>query len=113
MDLFRLDGKTALLTGASTGIGRHLAGTLAAAGANVVLGARSVDKLEARVKELEAHQLVEQGVGIAVPHRAEERERRLLPQDGRGLEEPTRRVAEPVDPGEQDFLDRVGDAEAR
>jgi NAD(P)-dependent dehydrogenase (short-subunit alcohol dehydrogenase family) len=54
MDLFRLDGKTALLTGASTGIGRHLAGTLAAAGANVVLGARSVDKLEARVKELEA-----------------------------------------------------------
>ena len=52
MDIFSLDGKTALLTGASTGIGRHLAGTLAAAGANVVLGARSVDKLEERVKEL-------------------------------------------------------------
>jgi NAD(P)-dependent dehydrogenase (short-subunit alcohol dehydrogenase family) len=52
-DLFSLDGKTALLTGASTGIGRHLAGTLAEAGANVVLGARSVDKLAERVAELE------------------------------------------------------------
>ena len=54
MDIFRLDGKTALVTGASTGIGRHLAGTLAAAGANVVLGARSTEKLEERVVELRA-----------------------------------------------------------
>ncbi len=45
-DLFSLNGKDALLSGASTGIGRHLAGTLARAGAHVVLGARSVDKLD-------------------------------------------------------------------
>jgi NAD(P)-dependent dehydrogenase (short-subunit alcohol dehydrogenase family) len=51
-DLFSLVGKTALLSGASTGIGRHLAGTLVAAGARVALGARSVDKLEERVAEL-------------------------------------------------------------
>ena len=51
-DLFSLAGKTALLTGASTGIGRHLAGVLTDAGARVALGARSVDKLEERVAEL-------------------------------------------------------------
>ena len=51
-DLFSLVGKTALLTGASTGIGRHLAGVLTQAGARVALGARSVDKLEERVAEL-------------------------------------------------------------
>jgi len=39
-DLFRLDGKTVLVTGASSGFGHHFAGVLAAAGANVVLGAR-------------------------------------------------------------------------
>ena len=50
MDMFSLQGKVALLSGASTGIGRHLAGTLARAGARVMLGARSVDKLEDRVE---------------------------------------------------------------
>ena len=37
MDMFSLRGKVAALSGASTGIGRHMAGTLAAAGAKVVL----------------------------------------------------------------------------
>ena len=54
MDMFSLQGKVALLSGASTGIGRHLAGTLAAAGAKVLLGARSVAKLEDRVAEIRA-----------------------------------------------------------
>ena len=54
MDLFSLQGKVAVLSGASTGIGRHMAGTLAAAGAKVVLGARSVAKLEERVAEIRA-----------------------------------------------------------
>ena len=54
LDRFRLDGKTIAITGASSGFGSHFAGVLAAAGANVVLGARRVDRIETRVRELEA-----------------------------------------------------------
>ena len=42
-----LEGKTALVTGASRGIGRSIALALAAAGARVVLAARSTGELEA------------------------------------------------------------------
>ncbi len=51
---FSLEGKTALVTGASHGLGVTFAETLAGAGANVVLAARSLDKLEALAKRLEA-----------------------------------------------------------
>jgi NAD(P)-dependent dehydrogenase (short-subunit alcohol dehydrogenase family) len=44
-ETLRLDGRTALVTGASRGIGRQAALTLAAAGASVVLAARSRDDL--------------------------------------------------------------------
>lgn len=53
-DLFRLDGKTVLLTGASSGLGHHFAGTLAEAGARVVLGARRTEKVAARVEQIHA-----------------------------------------------------------
>ena len=46
MDLFRLDGKVAIVTGASSGLGVAFAHCFAEAGADVVLGARRVDKLE-------------------------------------------------------------------
>jgi NADP-dependent 3-hydroxy acid dehydrogenase YdfG len=51
-EIFSLSGKTVLVTGASSGFGYHFAGVLAEAGARVVLGARRVDKIQARVDEL-------------------------------------------------------------
>jgi NAD(P)-dependent dehydrogenase (short-subunit alcohol dehydrogenase family) len=51
-DLFRLDGKKVLVTGASSGLGRHFALTLARAGASVALAARSADKLADAAAEI-------------------------------------------------------------
>jgi gluconate 5-dehydrogenase len=53
-DIFSLSGKTALVAGASRGIGLAIAQGLAAAGANTVLAARSVDKLEEHTRALTA-----------------------------------------------------------
>lgn len=49
---FHLGGRTALVTGASSGLGRHFARTLAAAGAAVAVAARRVDKLDSLVDEI-------------------------------------------------------------
>ncbi|MEE2032069.1 SDR family NAD(P)-dependent oxidoreductase [Rhodococcus chondri] len=51
LDRFRLDGRVAIVTGASSGLGVAFAQALAEAGADVVLAARRVDKLE-RTAEL-------------------------------------------------------------
>lgn len=47
MSRFDLTGRTALITGASSGLGAHFAEVLAEAGATVVLAARRLDRLEA------------------------------------------------------------------
>ena len=54
LDLFRLDGKVAIVTGASSGLGVGFAETLAEAGADLVLGARRVDRLEEVKGKIEA-----------------------------------------------------------
>lgn len=50
--LFNLRGKTALIIGASSGIGLHVARLYASAGAAVALAARRVDRIEAAAREL-------------------------------------------------------------
>lgn len=52
MSLFSLANRTALVTGASSGLGRHFAHVLAGAGATVVVAARRMDKLEQVVSEI-------------------------------------------------------------
>ena len=46
LDRFRIDDRVAVVTGASSGLGVAFAQALAEAGANVVLGARRIDRLE-------------------------------------------------------------------
>jgi NAD(P)-dependent dehydrogenase (short-subunit alcohol dehydrogenase family) len=58
-DMFRLDGKVAIVTGASSGLGVYFAQALAESGADVALAARRADRLE------QTKQLVEQA-GVRV-----------------------------------------------
>ena len=52
MELFNLEGKTALITGASSGLGFQFAQVLSNAGAKVILAARRMDRLENLAKEI-------------------------------------------------------------
>jgi len=51
-NIFDLSGKIALITGASSGLGRHFSKTLSEAGATVILSARRVDNLVELQKEI-------------------------------------------------------------
>lgn len=53
MQLFDLKGKTALITGASSGLGEQFARCLSGAGARVILVARRVEKLNALAAEFD------------------------------------------------------------
>ncbi|MDP4652442.1 MAG: SDR family NAD(P)-dependent oxidoreductase, partial [Haliea sp.] len=53
-DYFQLTGQTALITGASSGLGAHFARVLSEAGARVVLAARRTERLAEEVAALRA-----------------------------------------------------------
>jgi hypothetical protein len=50
---FRLDGRVAIVTGASSGLGARFARVLAGAGASLVVAARRADRIEALAKEVD------------------------------------------------------------
>jgi gluconate 5-dehydrogenase len=54
LDLFRLDGKTAIVTGGGRGLGRYMAEALSDAGANVALCSRKIEPLQEVRDEIEA-----------------------------------------------------------
>ncbi|SDT14437.1 NAD(P)-dependent dehydrogenase, short-chain alcohol dehydrogenase family [Halopseudomonas xinjiangensis] len=60
---FDLSGKTALITGASSGLGEHFALILSQAGARVVVAARRVERLQSLVQRIESAG----GQALAVP----------------------------------------------
>ena len=55
--MFSLDGRTALVTGGSRGLGHAMAAALGQAGARLVITARKADELEAARRHLEAKHL--------------------------------------------------------
>ncbi|MHC8380473.1 SDR family NAD(P)-dependent oxidoreductase [Pseudomonas sp. LB3P14] len=63
LDRFRLDGRTAIITGVGPGVGEHVAKAYAEVGANVVLAARNSERLARIVDEIHAAG----GNAIAVP----------------------------------------------
>ena len=68
--MMRLDGRTALVAGASSGLGARFARLLAGAGAQVVLGARREDRVAALARELEAEGAAALGVRLEVSDEA-------------------------------------------
>ncbi len=68
--IFTVEGKVALVTGASTGLGHHFARTLAAGGATVVVAARRTEKLAALVEAIVAHGGKAMAVAMDVNDRA-------------------------------------------
>ena len=69
-DQFRLDGRTALVTGSGRGLGWEMARGLAEAGARVLLHGRSAERLAPRVEELRRAGRAADAVGFDMADRA-------------------------------------------
>src|SRR3954470_10504961 len=88
--LFELDGKVAIVTGASSGLGESFARVLVSAGATVVAAARRLDRLEVLAKELDG---TAPGQGRVVPIRCDV----TVEQDRHDLVEVARAITGHVD----------------
>ncbi len=64
IDLFRLSGRVALVTGGSKGLGEAMAAGLASAGADLVLTSRDADEVEAAAKKI-AGEFGRRVIGVA------------------------------------------------
>lgn len=100
---FRLDGKVVVLTGASSGLGVRFAEVLAAAGAELVLAARRIDRVTELAQRLpSAHavqcDLSEPGAAAALATTAIERCGRVdVLVNNAGITEPTKALDETTD----------------
>ncbi|WP_306481644.1 SDR family NAD(P)-dependent oxidoreductase [Limnobacter sp.] len=65
-NLFSMQGKLVLVTGASSGLGKHFAQVLAQAGATVLLTARNVEKLQQVLEQIQASGAVAHAVAMDV-----------------------------------------------
>jgi NAD(P)-dependent dehydrogenase (short-subunit alcohol dehydrogenase family) len=86
LDRFRLDGRVALVTGGSHGLGRMMAESLAQVGASVALTSRHADAAEAAAREIASATGVETlGLGVDVLRPTEVRDSvsRVLDRFGR------------------------------
>ena len=70
LDLFRIDGRVVIVTGASSGIGERFARVLHAAGAQVVAAARREDRLQALAEECDG--LLPVAVDLTAPEGREQ-----------------------------------------
>jgi NAD(P)-dependent dehydrogenase (short-subunit alcohol dehydrogenase family) len=100
---FRLDGKVAIVTGASSGIGARFARVLDALGASVVLSARRTDRLESLAASLRHAEAIPcdvsaQGASAALVDAAFERLGRVdVVVANAGVTETTPAIKEPVE----------------
>ena len=82
--MFRLDGKTALVTGSSRGLGRVMALALAGAGTDIILTGRNQDTLERTAEEIRAlgQKAGTLEIDMAAPERCREGFQRCLKEHG-------------------------------
>lgn len=86
LDLFRLDGRTALVTGGSGGLGQVFARALAGAGADVALLGRNVDTAQATAEEIGAEtgrRTLAIGADVTEPHQVQAAVDRVREELGR------------------------------